>query len=119
MKIRNRDQPQIHGLIGAGRCIRPGCRCGRKDSNDHFLLDCSGWMNKVMRVRMVAAWVKLLRKVGVERQEEVESIIGHHKLKYVKLEEVMGSLSSTWGLDVFTASSLIRDSRVLTCTTFR
>ena len=37
----------------------------------------------------------------------------------VQLEEVMGSLSSTWGLDVFTASSLIRDSRVLTCTTFR
>ena len=36
-----------------------------------------------------------------------------------QLEEVMGSLSSTWGLDVFTASSLIRDSRVLTCTTFR
>ena len=42
MKIRHRDQPQIYGLIGAGRCIRPGCRCGRKDSNDHFLLDCSG-----------------------------------------------------------------------------
>ena len=37
----------------------------------------------------------------------------------MQLEEVMGSLSSTWGLDVFTASSLIRDSRVLTCTTFR
>ena len=37
----------------------------------------------------------------------------------VKLEEVMGGLSSSWGLDVFTASSLIRDSRVLTCTTFR
>jgi len=37
----------------------------------------------------------------------------------VELEEVMGGLSSTWGLDVFTASSLIRDSRVLTCTTFR
>ena len=36
-----------------------------------------------------------------------------------QLEEVMGSLSSSWGLDVFTASSLIRDSRVLTCTTFR
>ena len=36
-----------------------------------------------------------------------------------QLEEVMGSLSSTWGLDVFTASTLIRDSRVLTCTTFR
>ena len=31
----------------------------------------------------------------------------------------MGSLSNTWGLDVFTASTLIRDSRVLTCTTFR
>ena len=37
----------------------------------------------------------------------------------VELEEVMGGLSSSWGLDVFTASSLIRDSRVLTCTTFR
>ena len=37
----------------------------------------------------------------------------------VELEEVMGGLSSTWGFDVFTASSLIRDSRVLTCTTFR
>ena len=37
----------------------------------------------------------------------------------IQLEEVMGSLSSTWGLDVFTASTLIRDSRVLTCTTFR
>ena len=36
-----------------------------------------------------------------------------------QLEEVMGSLSNTWGLDVFTASTLIRDSRVLTCTTFR
>ena len=37
----------------------------------------------------------------------------------VELEEVMGGLSSSWGLDVFTASSLITDSRVLTCTTFR
>merc|ERR1719220_669752 len=36
-----------------------------------------------------------------------------------KLEELMDGVSSTWGLDVFSANNVIRESRVLTCTTFR
>jgi len=36
-----------------------------------------------------------------------------------KLEELMGGVSTVWGLDVFSANNVIRDSRVLTCTTFR
>jgi len=36
-----------------------------------------------------------------------------------KLQEVMADLGNIWGLDVFTASNLIRQQRVLTCTTYR
>ena len=31
----------------------------------------------------------------------------------------MDGVSTVWGFDVFSANNVIRDSRVLTCTTFR
>jgi len=36
-----------------------------------------------------------------------------------KLEELMDGVGTAWGFDVFSANNVIRDSRVLTCTTFR
>ena len=35
-----------------------------------------------------------------------------------ELERILLNIN-TWGLDVFTANSIIRENRVLTCTTFR
>ena len=35
-----------------------------------------------------------------------------------ELERILSNIN-TWGLDVFTANSIIRENRVLTCTTFR
>ena len=35
-----------------------------------------------------------------------------------ELERILSTIN-TWGLDVFTANNVIREQRVLTCTTFR
>ena len=69
-------------------------------------------------VRRVAG-ARLVPSKPSAKNLSTKSYYGVETHSPVQLEEVMGSLSCTWGLDVFTASSLIRDSRVLTCTTFR
>ena len=50
-------------------------------------------------------------------------MISNNKSSYLfspqeELERILSNIN-TWGLDVFTANSIIRENRVLTCTTFR
>ena len=50
----------------------------------------------------------------MEKKQKIEE-----EQQYDSTVQVMSGISNMWGLDVFTANSVIRDQRVLTCTTFR
>ena len=48
----------------------------------------NGWMNKVMRVRMAAAWRKLVQDARVEKEWVIQAIQEQAWMRYTTLEEI-------------------------------